>query len=62
MHYFSLKRHFDTAHGQLRFPCQLCGKIFTQQSSVSRHLAALHGVNPHDNTTFSTDGDEKHAE
>ncbi|XP_071084912.1 zinc finger protein 629-like isoform X4 [Haliotis cracherodii] len=38
----SCKRHMETSHGNLKFPCD-CGKSYTRQTDLHRHQAAAHG-------------------
>jgi len=39
---YSLKKHMDSVHKQLKFPCPLCAQKFSEKSKLSEHLKTIH--------------------
>ena len=39
-----LQRHMDGVHSHKRYPCLLCDKVFTQESSATRHRRHAHAI------------------
>ena len=37
-----LKRHVNSKHLEIKFPCHECGKKFSDADSVKRHIDSVH--------------------
>ena len=37
------RRHIDSVHGDVRYPCDQCDYKTTQKGTLKRHIDAVHG-------------------
>ena len=37
-----LKVHIRSVHEKIKFPCDICGKLFMSKSHIARHVASVH--------------------
>ena len=37
-----VKKHIQSVHEKVRYPCDECGKQFTVQASLKKHLQSVH--------------------
>jgi len=39
----NLKKHVDSVHGNVRYPCDQCDYKATQKGSLKMHIGSVHG-------------------